>query len=128
MYIAPPETNARFFYNDDYTGFNYESKRIPLGEIFSQIRASKNHPEHSYCYMNSLTINECFPKLHEHNNLTFDHAVFDDNKPLSKVWVGTESIAAAHYDVPSNIACCVLGTRRFTLFRRANPQFVPRSS
>ena len=116
VYIAPPETKARFFYNHDCTGFNYQSKYLELAEIFAQIRDNKNNPERSYCYMNSLTLDECFPGLREQNNLSFKHSIFANNKPLSKVWVGTESIAAAHYDVPSNLACCVLGARRFTLF------------
>ena len=116
VYIAPPETKARFFYNDDCSGFNYESKHLELGEVFTQIRDNKNNPERAYCYMNSLTLDECFPGLREQNNLSFNHSIFTNNQPLSKVWVGTESIAAAHYDIPSNIACCVLGARRFTLF------------
>ena len=116
VYIAPPETRARFFYNQDCTGFNYQSKHLQLSEIFAQIREAQNNPDRSYYYMNSLTLDNCFPGLREHNDLSFDHQVFTRNKPLSKVWVGTESIAAAHYDVPSNLACCVLGARRFTLF------------
>ena len=116
VYIAPAETNARFFYNDDCTGFNYQSKHTELSNIFAEIRESRDNPDRSYYYMNSLTLDNCFPGLREHNDLVFDHEIFTHNKPLSKVWVGTESIAAAHYDVPSNLACCVVGDRRFTLF------------
>ena len=116
VYIAPPATKARFFYNDDCTGFNYQSKHTKLSEIFAQIRESKTNPDRDYYYMNSLTLDNCFPGLREHNDLVFDHELFSNNQPLSKVWVGTESIAAAHYDVPSNLACCVVGARRFTLF------------
>ncbi len=115
VYIAPPATKARFFYNDDCTGFNYQSKHTKLSEIFAQIRESKTNPDRYYYYMNSLTLDNCFPGLREHNDLVFDHELFSNNQPLSKVWVGTESIAAAHYDVPSNLACCVVGARRFTL-------------
>jgi len=116
VYVAPPEANARFFYNDDCSGFNYASQHRELSDIFSQIREDKNSPDQSYLYMNSLTLDNCFPGLREENDLAFEHPLFTNNKPLSKVWVGTQSIAAAHYDVPSNLACCVLGARRFTLF------------
>jgi hypothetical protein len=116
VYVAPPESKARFFYNDDCSGFNYASQHRELSDIFSQIRDNQNNPNHPYLYMNSLTLDNCFPGLRDHNDLAFDHPLFTHNKPLSKVWVGTESIAAAHYDVPSNLACCVLGKRRFTLF------------
>ncbi|MDA7753153.1 MAG: cupin-like domain-containing protein [Porticoccaceae bacterium] len=116
VYIAPPEAEARFFYNQDCTGFNYQSKYLQLSDIFAQIREAENNPDHSYYYMNSLTLDNCFPGLRAANDLSFDHQAFTNNQPLSKVWVGTESIAAAHYDVPSNLACCVLGARRFTLF------------
>lgn len=116
VYVAPPEANARFFYNDDCSGFNYASQHRELSDIFSQIREDKNKPDQSYLYMNSLTLDNCFPGLREENDLAFEHPLFTHNKPLSKVWVGTQSIAAAHYDVPSNLACCVLGARRFTLF------------
>lgn len=116
VYIAPPEAEARFFYNQDCTGFNYQSKYLQLSDIFAQIREAENNPDHPYYYMNSLTLDNCFPGLRADNDLSFDHQAFTNNQPLSKVWVGTESIAAAHYDVPSNLACCVLGARRFTLF------------
>jgi hypothetical protein len=125
VYIAPPATKARFFYNDDCTGFNYQSKHTELSEIFAQIRESKTNPDRDYYYMNSLTLDNCFPGLREHNDLVFDHELFSNNQPLSKVWVGTESIAAAHYDVPSNLACCVVGARRFySVSTRADSQFV----
>lgn len=116
VFIAPHETHARFFYKEDLSGFNFQSKHAPLSEIFGLIRDGKNSSEHPYYYMNSLTLDECFPGLRENNDLIFDHENFISNPPLSKVWIGTESVAAAHYDVPNNLACCVLGARRFTLF------------
>ncbi len=116
VFTAPSEAKGRFFYNDDLSGFNYKNEQKDLMEVFAQIREGKGKSEHPYYYMNSLTLDQYFPGLREHNDLVFDHDAFLNNQPLSKVWVGTESIAAAHYDVPSNLACCVLGNRRFTLF------------
>lgn len=116
VYVAPAGSNARFFYNHDLSGFNYQSKSASLTEVFNDIRSYQGDNEHPYVYINSLRVAEAFPKLHETDDLNFSHAVFEGNRPLSKIWIGTESIASTHFDIPNNIACCVQGKRRFTLF------------
>ncbi|MEM7501202.1 MAG: cupin-like domain-containing protein [Pseudomonadota bacterium] len=115
-FVAPPEVEARFSYNKECTGFNYETRSAPPADIFAQIRANGAASEHPYLYVQSLVLDENFPGLRAQNDLAFDHAAFHSNPPLSKIWIGSESIASAHYDVPNNIACCVVGRRRFTLF------------
>ena len=115
-FVAPNAIAARFFYNDDCTGLNFENRRVDLGEIFDQIRREKDCADREYIYINSQNVDNGFVGLREQNDLSFSHKVFDNNQPVAKIWLGTESIASAHYDLPSNIACCVLGKRRFTLF------------
>ncbi len=115
-FVAPPEVEGRFSYNQECTGFNYETKSAPPAEILAQIRANDQQSKHPYLYIQSLVVDENFPGLRERNDLVFDHPVFANNPPLVKIWIGSESIASAHYDVPSNLACCVVGHRRFTLF------------
>ena len=46
VYIAPPESNARFFYNDDCSGFNYASQHLELRVVFSEIRDNEINPNH----------------------------------------------------------------------------------
>jgi hypothetical protein len=45
------------------------------------------------------------------NDLNIGHL-----NPLISIWVGNKTRVAAHYDAPENIACVVIGKRRFTLF------------
>jgi len=116
VYKAPPEIKARFGYNKTCTGFNYTSERSTVPEVFDVIRRQLAQDEHDYLYINSLRFDEGFPELNRSNQLAFDHPEFNNNHPVSKIWLGTESVAAAHYDQPKNIACCVAGKRRFTLF------------
>jgi len=116
VYKAPPEIKARFGYNKTCTGFNFTSNRTTIPDVFNIIRNQLTEDEHDYLYINSLRFDEGFPELNQSNQLTFDHSEFQNNQPVAKIWLGTESVAAAHYDQPKNIACCVVGKRRFTLF------------
>ena len=116
VYKAPAENKARFGYNENCTGFNFSSNRSSITEVFDAIRSQLTQEEHDYFYINSLRFDEGFPELNQTNTLQFDHSEFKNNQPVSKIWLGTESVAAAHFDQPTNIACCVAGKRRFTLF------------
>jgi hypothetical protein len=116
VYKGAPEIKARFGYDKSCTGFNYSSERTTIPEVFNSIRSQITQEQHDYLYINSLRLDEGFPKLSESHSLIFDHPEFNQNQPVAKIWLGTESVAAAHFDQPKNIACCVVGKRRFTLF------------
>jgi hypothetical protein len=116
VYKGPAEIKARFGYDKSCTGFNFTSERTTISEVLKTIRSQLTQEQHDYLYINSLRLDEGFPKLSESHTLTFEHPEFTHNQPVPKIWLGTESVAAAHFDQPKNIACCVLGKRRFTLF------------
>ncbi len=115
-YQGPPQINARFGYNNEATGFNFNSYRTNFAQVLQTIRSELEKTEHDYLYVNSLKLNDGFPGLAASHSLRFDHPEFAGNQPVAKIWLGTESVAAAHFDQPKNLACCVAGRRRFTLF------------
>lgn len=115
-YKGAPEIKARFGYNETCTGFNFTSNKSTISEVFNAIRSQLDQHEHDYHYINSLMFDQGFPQLSNTHQLAFEHQEFNNNQPVAKIWLGTESVAAAHFDQPKNIACCVVGKRRFTLF------------
>ena len=115
VYHGAPDMRGRYTYNDTVSGFNFDAVRRDLSEVLHEINAlpKKDHP---FYYMNSITFDQTFETLAETNSLTFNHPEFDSYPRTSKIWIGNQSRASAHYDMPKNIACCVHGKRRFTLF------------
>jgi hypothetical protein len=116
-YTGDPSIRGRFFYNDDVSGLNFKAERLPLGEFLDRIRASLAEPDGapSY-YMGSTDLDLYLPGLRAGNDLALDDPMFEGNPPIVSVWLGTRTIATAHYDMSNNIACCIAGRRRFTVF------------
>jgi len=115
-FYGAPEIAGRFFYNDDVTGLNFESRRSPLDEVLATIRAHLGEENTQSIYVGSTTIDACLPGLRSNNDLVFNDDMFADNAPLASIWIGNRTLASAHYDAPNNMACCAVGPRRYTLF------------
>ncbi len=116
VYVGAPEDGGRYHYNEDCTALNYHVETIKLDEMFSRIKEGFNEPNSPYLYSPSLVYTDGFPSLQEENGLNLTHGSIKPDHLVAKIWIGTQSIASAHFDMPSNIACCLVGKRRFTLF------------
>ncbi|WP_284053291.1 cupin-like domain-containing protein [Stakelama marina] len=115
-YTGEPGAGPRFFYDDSATRMNFTSERVPLGEFLERIVGSDEGDQTPARYIGSTDCDLYLPGLRSENDLSLDHPVFEAVPPLVSIWIGGQTTAAAHFDMSNNIACCVAGRRRFTLF------------
>lgn len=115
-YYGKPGIRGRYFYHDDLTGLNFESRRSPLDEVLAAIRRHLDEEHPPGIYVGSTTVDACLPGLRADNDLVFTDEMFGGNEPLASIWLGNPSLVSAHYDAPNNMVCCAVGRRRYTLF------------
>jgi hypothetical protein len=108
---TPPQERGRFFYNEDFTGFNFKRAKGPLDVVLSDLARAAQHPNPPALYVGSTSVNELLPGFRADND--FDFGARD---PYASIWLGNRTCVAPHYDLPTNLACVVAGRRRFTLF------------
>jgi hypothetical protein len=111
-YIAPPAIGGRFFYSDDLQGFNFERPFMPLGKAAELIASEVRKGSRNSVYVGSAHIKQALPGFEGENALPLA-----ENKGADpRIWLGTATTVAAHFDAFNNVACVVAGKRRFTLF------------
>ena len=115
-YTGSPEIGGRFFYNPEMTGLNFEAKRVPLKEFLARISEHLGDPSAPSFYIGSTDLDLYLPGLHAENALLLNDPMFDGNPPTVSIWIGNRTVASTHFDFSNNIACNLVGRRRFTLF------------
>ncbi|WP_448556789.1 cupin-like domain-containing protein [Thalassotalea montiporae] len=106
----PAEENGRVFYNERIDGFNFQPSRVPLQQVLAYLLSSQEEKP-AGMYVGSTEVESYFPGFK-----TAHASALDAFSPLTSLWIGNKSRVAAHYDFPHNIACAMVGKRRFTLF------------
>jgi len=112
LWRGAPEIDGRFFYNNDFSGFNYQREIGIFGKLLDELLVNADNPQPPALYLGSTELDGSFPGLRNENDL---HCL-GRLDPLISLWLGNRIRVAAHFDVPDNIACVVSGRRRFTLF------------
>ncbi|MGZ5201157.1 MAG: cupin-like domain-containing protein [Telluria sp.] len=110
-FLGAPEMEGRYFYNEDFTGFNYASLKAPLDKVLEELEDHKDDARPPSVYVGSTMIDHYLPGFRSENDLALGARV-----PLVSIWIGNRSRIAAHFDVPDNVAVVGAGRRRFTLF------------
>ena len=109
--FAGPDVKGRVFYNEQVNGFNYQAVKVDLNSVLNKLLTHAQDSNPPTMYVASTEVNSFLPGFKE------DHQTsIDKHSPLTSLWIGNQSKIAAHYDFPLNLACCVVGKRRFTLF------------
>ena len=110
-FVGQPEMKGRYFYNADISGFNYEKGETTLSHIVNQLLNTADGRPPLMIYAGSAPSGDAVPQFADENVMPL---LDQDVEP--RLWIGNTSRVAAHYDNSRNIACCVSGTRRFTIF------------
>lgn len=111
VFLGEPHIAGKYYYSADLEGFNFERKRMPLGEAIGRIVSNGEDAARRTMYVGSVPTHSHLPGFAQQNALRI---LRPDIEP--RIWVGHASKVSAHYDTYENIACVVAGTRRFTLF------------
>ncbi len=115
-FSGKPEIGGRFFYDAAMTGMNFTGTRALLPAVLADIAAELGEAAGVSHYVGSTDVGTYFPGFRDANDLRLDDPMFVANPPLVSLWIGNRTTAATHYDYSNNIACCLVGHRRFTLF------------
>lgn len=109
--IGDENNRGAIFYNQDFTGFAYERLRSSLTSVYDNISNLHSGGSARAYYVDSAPVDFCVPGLRARNDLGLAQY-----NPRVSLWMGNKTIVSAHHDVPDNIACVVIGKRRFVLF------------
>ena len=107
---APPEEGGRFFYNARMTGFNFERHAVALGDFMARLLDIAGQDAPPALAVQSEIIPEIMPRFAKDNPLDLLPGI------APRIWIGNRIRVAPHYDLKENVAACVAGQRRFTLF------------
>ncbi|WP_353217570.1 cupin-like domain-containing protein [Sandarakinorhabdus sp.] len=108
--MGAPQDSGRLFYDADMQ-MNFRMGQGRLPAIFAGFDAAESHAQVPTVYLGSVDIEQYFDGLAAANPMPLS-----PRSALASVWIGTPTRIAAHNDFPDNLACCAVGTRRFTLF------------
>jgi hypothetical protein len=110
-FFGQPAIAGKYYYADDFKGFNFERRRMRFAEALEAIVGGLQRPESGSVYVGSVPANEFLPGFSAQNPMPLLPATVGP-----RLWLGHASNVSAHFDALDNLACVVAGSRRFTLY------------
>lgn len=107
---ASPAEQGRFFYTPDLSRLNFVRASGPLKAFLEDLLQAAAMPSPPAMAVQSEDIASLLPDFAHDNRLDLLPGV------APRIWIGNRIRVAAHYDAKENVACCIAGRRRFTLY------------
>ena len=107
---AAPSAEGRFFYTPDLLRLNFVKGTGTLGSFLQDLLRSADMPDPPAMAVQSEDLRSLIPGFETQNVLPFLRDV------APRIWIGNRIRVAPHYDAKENVAVCVAGRRRFTVF------------
>ncbi len=115
-YVVDADQKGCFHYNENMTTMNFRSEYFTLNDFFDAINEAATQSNPPSFYIGSTDVNSYFPALIDADTLLDINPIFQKYTPMVGIWMGNRTVASAHFDMSNNVAACVAGKRRFTLF------------
>ncbi|MGH8259165.1 MAG: cupin-like domain-containing protein, partial [Steroidobacteraceae bacterium] len=110
-FFGEPSIAGKYYYTADLKAVNFERRAMKLLDAIDAIVEAVERPHARSVYAGSVPTLQCLPGFAAGNPMPL---LPDGTEP--RIWLGTASSVASHYDTFDNLACVIAGRRRFTLY------------
>ncbi len=115
-FVGDPSIKGRWGYDATCTALNFARESGSFSGYLDRILATLSDPQAPSVFIGSTDIDQYLPGLRGTDALEFADPELLAHPPIVSIWIGNRTTTAAHYDMSNNIAVCMVGRRRFTLF------------
>ncbi|KQW41132.1 MULTISPECIES: cupin-like domain-containing protein [unclassified Roseateles] len=111
LVLGDPASQRHLFYRPDMARLNFVRRPESLLDCLRLLLSQVDNAQAPAIYIDAQPLPDCLP------GFTDAHTIpMLDANVVPNIWIGNAVKVQTHFDLKSNIACIVAGSRRFTLF------------
>ena len=111
--VAPASEKGRFFYTPDVRGFNFQRQQATISQLARALHDLSDKPDAIGIYAGATPVATHLPGFEGANPFPLASQL---PQAIARIWLGSATQVATHFDLSDNFAVVALGNRRFTLF------------
>ncbi len=113
LWVGAPGSAGRFRYTDDISDVNFERKLVTIAQLCELLLRCRSTPNSPSLFAGAVFIPQHLPDLLRELPMPL---LGQARERLTSLWIGNQSRTAAHWDLPQNLTCPIIGPRTFLLF------------